>query len=115
MPSRAEGPRPAHHREEHPVTTQTKARTVAATDLTPGDIVDFDPNAPYIPETARASAEYDYATIEATKGYLDAAAGPGETILYIANYGSNILLPANTPLTVTGHDTDYDTPEESAA
>lgn len=97
------------------MTTQTATRTAEAKNLKPGDIVDFDPNAPYIPDAARASAEFDYATIEATSGYLDAAAGPGELILYIANYGSNILLPANTPLTVTGHDSDYDTTEVSAA
>lgn len=92
------------------MTAQTETRTAEARDLQPGDILDLDPTADYIHEEARISAEFEYATVEATTGYQDALAGPGEIILYLADFGSNILLPANTPLTVVGHNTDYDTP-----
>lgn len=74
---------------------------VRASDVQPGNAIEFSGTEPYLHADNIVSAENTYAVVESVNGgWADSLAGPGEVVLYVPNYPLPIILPAATEVTV---------------
>jgi hypothetical protein len=74
--------------------------TVRARDITPGTVVNIEPNSHYVTEANRPAVTYEYVLVDSVNGgWADGLARPGEVVLYsAASLAEPMILPGDTEL-----------------